>query len=139
MNILPTAGVIIIELGRILLVKHEADAAHVTGVYGWPGGRIQEGESARHAAVRELQEETGLIAKEEDLEEFIHDLAPVQIQRKNGEPEMFSVELFVCPGYTGTLRASSETIPEWVVISKLDDYPLLPNVKHVVETLAKIL
>jgi mutator protein MutT len=139
MNIIPTAGVIIIELGRILLVRHENESNHLVGVYGWPGGRIQEGESTRHAAVRELEEETGLIAREEDLETFIHDLAPAQIQRKNGNIEMFSVELFVCPGYTGTLRATAETTPEWVVIKDIDTYSLLPNVKYIVETLSKIL
>lgn len=41
--------------GRVLLEKR-AD----NGMWGVPGGRIEVGESIREAAVREIQEETGL-------------------------------------------------------------------------------
>jgi 8-oxo-dGTP diphosphatase len=139
MNIIPTVGVLIFKDKKVLLVKHGAGASHIEGVYGWPGGRFQEGETNRQVAVRELAEETGLITKEEDLEEFIHDLGTARIKRKNGETQLFSVELFVCSKYVGSLKASEETTPEWVNISDLDKYSLLPNVKRIVTILSQVI
>lgn len=139
MNVIPTVGVIIIKDKKVLLVKHGEGANHVTGIYGWPGGRFTDGETVKQAAVRELREETGLIVKEEDLEEFIHDLGPAEVKRKNGGTQFFSVQLFVCDKYSGSLHASDETTPEWVKIDELDNYTLLPNVKRIVRILSKVL
>lgn len=139
MNVIPTVGVLIIKDKKVLLVKHGVEASHIEGIYGWPGGRLSEGETVRQAAVREFEEETGLRVKEEDLEEFIHDLEPAKIKRRNGETQVFSVKLFVCSSYTGNLKSSGETIPEWVPIADLDKYVLLPNVKRIVTILSKVL
>ncbi len=55
----PVAGVAITDdAARVLLMwRHR----HVTGSWGWeiPTGRIEEGESAEQAAIREAEEETG--------------------------------------------------------------------------------
>jgi 8-oxo-dGTP diphosphatase len=137
MNIIPTVGVIVIQGDQVLLVKHGKKASHVTDVYGWPGGRIDDGERLTQAAIRELEEETGLVATEEDLHPTDFKLEPVTIQRKNGQMQMFSADLFTCSHYKGTLRETDETIPEWIAIDQLDNLTLLPNVKFVVETVYK--
>lgn len=136
MNIIPTVGVLILESDRVLLVKHGDGASHLTGVYGWPGGRINDGETPIQAAIRELEEETGLVTTEAGLVPFGHELEPVSIQRKNGVG-MFSAELFVCVSYAGRLRSTDETTPEWVDLEQIDRLKLLPNVKFVIDTIIK--
>lgn len=50
---------VVIRDGRVLLVKrrNEPDA----GLWGFPGGHVDPGETAMAAAARELREETGII------------------------------------------------------------------------------
>lgn len=52
---------VVIRNGRVLLVRrrNEPDA----GLWGFPGGHVDLGETALEAAVRELREETGVIAR----------------------------------------------------------------------------
>lgn len=51
---------VVVKEDRVLLVKrrNEPDA----GLWGFPGGHVDLGETATEAAVRELREETGIVA-----------------------------------------------------------------------------
>lgn len=52
------AGVILLSGGKILLLKRSGEGDH-PGKYCFPGGGIEEGETAEQAALRECQEEIG--------------------------------------------------------------------------------
>ena len=43
-----------------VMLHHRAAGTHNAGTYGWPGGAIEDHESALTAAYREADEETGL-------------------------------------------------------------------------------
>ena len=48
--------------GKILMVSRK------NGKFGLPGGKVEEGETLKEACIRELQEETGLIEEQSNLQ-----------------------------------------------------------------------
>ncbi len=65
----------VVQQGRILLVPHyDTDAGPVQWCI--PGGRLGMGEALRAAAAREFTEETGLIARVDDVLEVSEVLLP---------------------------------------------------------------
>ncbi len=51
------SGVVLIEDGKVALIERYRDGAHY---YVFPGGGVDEGETPEEAAIREMDEETGL-------------------------------------------------------------------------------
>ena len=119
MKPIPTIGILIFRnnLKEVLMVKNGQGSGHPTGIYGTPAGRIDQGEAAVQAAVRELKEETGLETLEKDLVKLPYDFGVTEILRKKGT--IFCTwEVFICQKFTGEIRAeNSETAPEWVSVS----------------------
>jgi len=54
-------GVIVIQEGKILMGKRKS--AHGSGLWAFPGGHLEFGETVEACAIRELEEETGLRAQ----------------------------------------------------------------------------
>ena len=51
---------VVVRKGRMLLVQRKKNPN--AGTWGFPGGHVQLGETAMQAAVRELAEETSVVA-----------------------------------------------------------------------------
>jgi 8-oxo-dGTP diphosphatase len=61
-----TADVVAVAEGKVLLIKRGWDP--FKGCWALPGGHVDEGETARDAARRELDEETGVIMHSDFIE-----------------------------------------------------------------------
>lgn len=132
MDTITTAHILVFDKDKVLLVRHGESAGHLTGVYGIPGGHLQEGESLKEAAIREFHEETGLTVDESDVEEFPRNTYEADIQRKDGSTKHYAMTIFAGVMFVGELKATGETVPEWIEVDKLSNYQLLPNVKEAV-------
>lgn len=66
-------GVIIDERGRILIARRRDDL-HQGGLWEFPGGKVENGESVTEALTRELKEELGIaVGETEPLLDVGHD------------------------------------------------------------------
>ncbi|MDO8514864.1 MAG: NUDIX domain-containing protein [bacterium] len=130
-EVIPTVGVVAIKDNRVLLVRHGSAAEHLTGVYGLPSGRQEDGESETETAIREFNEETGLETSLENLK-LLPSAYSASIPRKDGTIRNFSLKVFLCNGFKGSLVTTEESIPEWVEVDKITLLALLPNVEKAV-------
>jgi mutator protein MutT len=48
---------------KVLVTQRKADAEHLPGLWEFPGGKCEEGESPEACVVREVREETGLTVR----------------------------------------------------------------------------
>lgn len=53
------AAAVVIESGRVLLTQR-AEGQHLAGLWEFPGGKLEHGESPEQALVRECREECGI-------------------------------------------------------------------------------
>ncbi len=136
---IPTVGITVFNEDRVLLVCHGESAGHITGIYGIPSGRLEEGETDEEAARRELKEEAGLEA--EEIQEFPDNRFIADIPRKDGTIRRYSWRVFRVTKYRGELEGSDETTPEWVTDERLQELAendqLLPNTLVAIERARK--
>lgn len=134
----PTVSAAAFRGSEVLLVKHGEAASHLTGVYGLPGGRLESGESLLDAAVREFEEETGFRA-ERDSMSLLSTVFNGDIHRKSGEILKTAWHIFAVSNFTGELRETDETSPEWVEIDTMSSLNLLPNTEVAVREALSII
>lgn len=65
---IPTGVHVMLEGGEGVLLMRRAGTGFFDGLYSLPGGHVEEGESVRDAAVREMREELGIELNAADLE-----------------------------------------------------------------------
>ena len=101
--------------GERVLVAVRDDRADQGGLWEFPGGKIQPGEPAGSAALRELREETGLQASEpEPLMVFIHDYPDRAIR----------FHCFVVRDPDGEVEIGGGRRWDWVDYEKLTGLPM---------------
>ena len=141
-KVIPTVGVVAVQGSSVLLVCHEPGGGHITGTYGLPGGRVEEGETEEEAAKREFQEETGLDVPSNNFSSYEGNYIVADVPRKNGTTVKMGWKIFKLQDFKGEFKASGETTPVWLnlkQVEKLDTQKrLAPNVLNVIRAALKL-
>ena len=69
------AAAVVIRDGRVLLTRR-AEGQHLAGMWEFPGGKLEEGESPETAVVRECREECGIDVEVSDILDVTHHRYP---------------------------------------------------------------
>ncbi|MGN6504531.1 MAG: (deoxy)nucleoside triphosphate pyrophosphohydrolase [Tepidisphaeraceae bacterium] len=103
---------IVIERGRLLICQRKATAV-LGGLWEFPGGKVEPGESDADAAIRELREELGIVVRP------IEHLAPITHTYPHAT---IRLQPILCRLVDGSPRAIECVDFRWVAPEALRDY-----------------
>ena len=103
---------------RILLAQRPAGKS-LAGLWEFPGGKVEPGETPEACLVRELQEELGIITKEACL-------APLTFASHSYDSFHLLMPLYICRRFEGIPNGREGQVIKWVRSKALRDYPMPP-------------
>jgi 8-oxo-dGTP diphosphatase len=104
--------------GRVLIAQRPAGRP-MAGLWEFPGGKVETGESPEQTLIRELEEELGIIVNEACL-------APLTFASHTYTDFHLLMPLYVCRRWEQTVTAKEGQKLAWVRPNKLRDYPMPP-------------
>ncbi|MBX4911849.1 MULTISPECIES: 8-oxo-dGTP diphosphatase MutT [Rhizobium] len=104
--------------GRILLAQRP-EGKSLAGLWEFPGGKVEPGETPEETLVRELEEELGIKTK-------IACLAPLTFASHSYETFHLLMPLYICRRYEGIAEGREGQALKWVRAQALRDYPMPP-------------
>jgi len=104
--------------GRILLAQRP-EGKPMAGLWEFPGGKVEAGETPEETLIRELHEELGIETKVECL-------APLTFASHSYERFHLLMPLYVCRRFQGIPQSREGQALKWVRPRNLRDYPMPP-------------
>ena len=113
-------GIVVGEAG--CLVAQRLDPGPFEGLWEFPGGKIEPGESSRQALKRELQEEIGIEPTQVDyITQILHDYKDRSV----------ALDIWRVHAYEGTVQSCENQPLKWCPVASLSDIDLLPASREI--------
>ena len=117
-TILVSAVALIDRDGRVLLAQRP-EGKSMAGLWEFPGGKVEPGETPEVALVRELEEELG-------IQTWNSCLAPLTFASHGYDDFHLLMPLYVCRKWDGIATSREGQALAWVKPARLRDYPMPP-------------
>ncbi|MEK9832461.1 MAG: (deoxy)nucleoside triphosphate pyrophosphohydrolase [Rhodospirillaceae bacterium] len=117
--LLLVSAVALIDADDRVLLARRPEGKPMAGLWEFPGGKLQEGETPEAALIRELAEELGIDTHESCL-------APIGFASHAYDDFHLLMPLFVCRVWEGTPAPREGQELAWVRPNALRDYPMPP-------------
>jgi 8-oxo-dGTP diphosphatase len=124
------AGTVVHRKGKMLVVKR-ANEPH-RGLWAFPGGRVESGESPLEAALRETREEVGLDVEIEGVFDVVTYLPGRPESSRPGRPPKSQVVIvdYLAKPTAGKVKLNAESSDyRWVSPRELDALDTTPQMK----------
>ena len=126
------SAVALIDVDGRVLIAQRPEGKSMAGLWEFPGGKIEEGETPEQALIRELHEELG-------IETWESCLAPLTFASHTYEDFHLLMPLFACRKWKGTPQSREGQALKWVRVNNLGDYPMPPADEPLIAMLRDLL
>ncbi|HRD76430.1 MAG TPA: 8-oxo-dGTP diphosphatase MutT [Hyphomicrobiaceae bacterium] len=113
------AAVALIDVDNRVLIAQRPPGKAMAGLWEFPGGKVDPGETPEEALVREITEELGIEVCEPCL-------APLTFASHAYPDFHLLMPLFICRNWDGEISAREGQQLKWVRAMRLSDYPMPP-------------
>lgn len=131
-NIILVAAVALLDADARILLARRPLGKTLSGLWEFPGGKVEPGETPEAALIRELQEELAINVEQSCL-------APLAFASHAYDDFHLLMPLYVCRRWSGLVQACEGQDLKWVFARDLRDYPMppadLPLIPHLQELL----
>tara|TARA_R110002110_G_scaffold85816_2_gene223582 strand:- start:172714 stop:173121 length:408 start_codon:yes stop_codon:yes gene_type:complete len=117
--LLLVSAVALIDADDRVLLARRPEGKSMAGLWEFPGGKVQDGETPEAALIRELDEELGIDTYESCL-------APIGFASHAYDDFHLLMPLFVCRVWQGTPQPREGQKLAWVRPNALREYPMPP-------------
>jgi 8-oxo-dGTP diphosphatase len=112
------AAALVDQNGRILVQKRP-EGKPMAGLWEFPGGKVEAGETPEAALVRELNEELEIDVDEADVE-------PVAFASEAIGSKHLVLLLYICRKWRGPVSSADSLDLQWLPVDALQELPMPP-------------
>ncbi|MCA2011509.1 (deoxy)nucleoside triphosphate pyrophosphohydrolase [Cereibacter sphaeroides] len=119
MKLVLVSAVALIDADGRVLIAQRPEGKSMAGLWEFPGGKVEAGETPEAALIRELHEELG-------IETWQSCLAPLTFASHAYEDFHLLMPLFACRRWEGIVTPREGQVLKWARARDLADYPMPP-------------
>lgn len=132
LNLLLVVACALVDTDRRVLIAQRPPGKALAGLWEFPGGKVEPGETPEAALIRELEEELGVSTKTACL-------APVSFASHSYDNFHLLMPLYACRKWQGQPQPKEHTALKWVRPNALHDYPMPPADAPLIAALCDLL
>ncbi len=119
MKLLLVAAAALVDADGRVLICQRPEGKSLAGLWEFPGGKLEAGETPEACLVRELEEELGIVVKADCL-------APFVFASHTYQDFHLLMPLYLCRRWEGFVQRREHADLKWVKPIQLFDFPMPP-------------
>ena len=131
-RLLLVAACALVDADKRVLIAQRPEGKALAGLWEFPGGKVEPGETPEDTVIRELAEELGVTVTKPCL-------APLTFASHNYLEFHLLMPLFVCRRWEGVPVAREAQQLKWVRPNRLRDFPMPPADEPLISHLVDLL
>lgn len=117
LKIVLVAAAALVDQDRRILIAQRPEGKSMAGLWEFPGGKVDPGETPEYALMRELEEELG-------IETRPCCFSPIAFASHTYDDFHLLMPLFICRVWKGFPQTKEHQALKWVKANDMHDYPM---------------